>query len=73
MSKITRCTMMITLFKEFGIDEIKQENLIINKDKNVHLYHQSDFERGGKMYKFSLYTIDRFEHEFCCCLYFAVW
>lgn len=70
MNKITRCTMICTLFKEFGIEEIKQENSIVNE--NVYVYHSSDFEKGGKMEKFAMYTIDKFEHEFCCSLYFTV-
>ena len=28
------------------------------------LYHWSDFAKGGKMYRFSDYTIDRFENQF---------
>ena len=65
--KITRNAQINKLF-ELGIYEIEQRNFKLNDKK--YLYHEKDVAANGEMENFANYTIDRFENEFGCSLWF---
>lgn len=67
MEKTIRNRMMKDFF-EMGFEEIESQQYLVGDA--IHLYQKKDFAPGGSMEKFSNYTVDRFEHEFCVMLSF---